>query len=404
MDVTNSLLTILAATVHDKPVELQGNVEYGEILSMAQAHNILPLVFEKLCEVPDFSKHSEFETNMKKAMEIIAVQVRRTDVFLRLYQAFSEAGLRPIIMKGIICRQLYGELCDHRPSGDEDILIRKADFKGVTAILRKQGFRPEWPEVTERQMEELQEISFCHKESGLVIEVHTNPIGKENDVRLQMNECFQNVFEHPKQMEIAGIPVWTMSDTDHFLFLILHAFKHMAVTGFGIRQVLDILLFYEQNEDTIDIAYVLDMLERVKAKRFFSDLIYLGNRYLGFSFMSFDGCCFAEELLDDLMGNGVFGNMTQAQQISRVMTNAAVAQRNKAGNAHLWQAIFPGRGYLMAGYPKLVERPWLLPIYWMKRWIKFFTCRTQNKYHLALESVDISNRKIELLRKYDVMP
>ena len=38
------------------------------------------------------------------------------------------------MMKGLICRQLYGEYCDHRPSGDEDILIRKAEYKQVQQI------------------------------------------------------------------------------------------------------------------------------------------------------------------------------------------------------------------------------------------------------------------------------
>lgn len=403
MSTTHVLLIILDAAVHNKPAEFQEAMDYGEILSKAQAHNILPLVFEKLSEIPDFINYPQSEAYGKTAMEIIAVQARRTEVFLELYRTFSKVGLCPIIMKGIICRQLYGELCDHRPSGDEDILIRKSDFERISAILQEQGFTPERPEITERQLDELQEISFYHRDSGLVIEVHTNPIGKENDIRRRMNECFRDVFEHPKQVEISEILVWTMSDTDHFLLLILHAFKHMAVTGFGIRQVLDILLFYEQNESTIDLAYVLGRLERVKAKKFFADLIYLGNRYLGFHFAPFEECHFAEELLDDLMENGVFGNMTQAQQISKVMTSSAVARGN-TGSANLFRAIFPGRKYLMAGYPKLVEQPWLLPVYWVKRWAKFVARRIPHKYRLATESIEFSNKKLDLLRKYDVLP
>ena len=402
MDATNIFLSILDATVHNKPVKFQEDMNFSQVLSMAQAHNILPLVCEKLCEDPDFTKHPEFETYVNKAMEIIAVQAKRTDIFLALYQAFYRAGLHPIVMKGIMCRRLYGELCDHRPSGDEDILIQKSDFKRLSVVLSEQGFRSERSEVTEKQLEELQEISFYHRDSGLLIEVHTNPIGRENDIRCQMNACFQNVFEHLKQTEIAGTLLWTMDDTDHLLLLILHAFKHMTVSGFGVRQMLDILLFYERNEKTIDMAYILEMLEMVKAKKFFSDLIYLGNQYLGFHFSSFGECYFAEELLDDLMRNGVFGNLTQAQQISRVMTDAAVAQRNKAGSANLIHAIFPGRKFLLTGYPKLIEQPWLLPICWIKRWIKFLKSKTGNKYHLAADSMEISNRKIDLLRKYDV--
>mgnify|MGYP002120156504 CR=1 FL=1 len=48
------------------------------------------------------------------------------------------------MMKGLICRQLYGEYCDHRPSGDEDILIRKAEYKQVQQIPQEIGYRPKY--------------------------------------------------------------------------------------------------------------------------------------------------------------------------------------------------------------------------------------------------------------------
>ena len=92
----------------------------------------------------------------------------------------------------------------------------------------------------------LQEVTFDQPESGLHIEVHTNPIGKESGIRRHMNEYFKDVFTKKEAVEIDGTKIWTMDPTDHFLFLVLHAFKHLMSGGLGIRQALDICLFYRK--------------------------------------------------------------------------------------------------------------------------------------------------------------
>ncbi|WP_416259162.1 nucleotidyltransferase family protein [Holdemania filiformis] len=72
-------------------------------------------------------------------------QARRTEAFLSLYRELLKVDTYyPIMMKGLICRQLYGEYCDHRPSGDEDILIRKAEYKQVQQIPQEIGYRPKY--------------------------------------------------------------------------------------------------------------------------------------------------------------------------------------------------------------------------------------------------------------------
>jgi len=52
----------------------------------------------------------------------------------------AQQGIYPIVMKGMICRQLYGDLGEHRPSSDEDILVEIKDFYKVQEILEKEGY------------------------------------------------------------------------------------------------------------------------------------------------------------------------------------------------------------------------------------------------------------------------
>ena len=83
---------------------------------------------------------------------------------------------------------------------------------------------------------------------------------------------------------IDNTEIWTMHPTDHLLFLILHAFKHLMTGGIGIRQALDIYLFLEQYRTAIDWDYLCEALRETKAEKFFLDLLTIGNRFLGFEF------------------------------------------------------------------------------------------------------------------------
>lgn len=309
-------------------------------------------------------------------------------------------------MKGLICRQLYGELCDHRPSGDEDILIRKSEYEQVQHILVTNGYIPEQKNVTPLQLENVQEFSFYNPQSGLTIEVHINPFGTNNDLRMQLNNCFQNVFQNCREAVIDGVSVTTMSHTDHIFFLVLHTFKHLTSGGFGIRQIADILLYAEKYGKDCDWDYIKNVLQRLKVEAFFNDLVFIGNHYLGFHLEMLSEVNCPEDLLAEIMDCGIFGNTTQAQRTAVQMTSAAIRGKDEANQSHiknLLYTIFPNRANMMYLYPELQEKPYLLPICWVKRWGRFLVHNKASGGKLAAESMKISKKRIELLKKYDIL-
>lgn len=101
-------------------------------------------------------------TNNLHSRQCLSLQGRHEGqkLFLQFYKKFLKADVHPIVMKGIICRQLYGEYCDHRPSGDEDILIRKSEYEYVEKTLVENGYIPEKENVTLAQLEDAQEKTF----------------------------------------------------------------------------------------------------------------------------------------------------------------------------------------------------------------------------------------------------
>lgn len=401
---------ILRAVVKDIPLlddnspSLEITAEqWKEVFKMAREHNLLPLILEKATEDPIVTQLPEFNEYLRQTVISVARQEKHTKAFLKLYQAFAQAGVHPIVVKGLICRQIYGRFQYHRVSGDEDILVRKEDYRQLAIILRQQGFTTKNEEPTEEQLEKLREISFYDVASGLSVDVHINLFGYASEWHSRANERFTHVFEQYREVEIEGVKVRTLSHTDHLLFLILHALKHISYSGVGIRQVMDILLYIREYGEECDWEYLHKILQEQKADAFLSDFIYIGNRYLGFELHTFGEPNCPEELLEDILDSGTFGNGTQMQQMAGQVTGVAILQENGSKKSRLRiliDAIFPDKRWMMERNPELAKKRWLLPVYWVRRWWTFLKEWKKSGINLPVEGMKRGRRRMELLKKY----
>ncbi len=401
-----NFLILLNRAVHKRNIELVTPIDFKAILHLAEEHNLLSMVFEVLCLEPDFMNQPEYHSMKQKAAALVMMQIGRTNSFLKLYRALSDKGFRPIVLKGIVCRSMYGELCDHRPSGDEDLLIKASEFNSIWKILEEQGYYTN-KKLTDSNLKKLHEISFWGKNTKLHIELHLSPIGHENDLRSQMDKYFSNVQENYRELNINGITVRTMNHTDHFLFLVFHSFMHFTAGGLGVRQMLDILLYYEQFCSELDMDYLEKAFKETHTSPFIADLIYLGNKYLGFDLPQLFSPNCPEDLISDILGCGAFGNCTQVYRSAQPLVNAAVKSRTSVGLGKkirtAAETVFPGKTRLMNVYPELNEKPWLIIVIWCKRCRKFIRHNSENGGNLVGESIKLGKKRIELLKKYDVL-
>lgn len=406
--VTKTFLNMLSSCIHDTPFAdpSLSQEEWKSLAKLAKAHNVLPLIFEKASEFDNFCALEEYLQIAAQAMTIVAEQSRRTAAFLELYSLFLQADLHPIVMKGIVCRQLYGQYCDHRPSGDEDLFIHRRDFEKVRQILTQHGYRSPHQNITFDQLETLQEMNFSNKQTGLDIDLHFDMVSYGNDLRKRINESFQNAPQNSREEVIDGIPITTMSHTDQLHFLIIHAFKHFMGGGFGIRLVMDILLYIQAYGNQCDWEQLQTALKEVHADLFLTDLICIGNQHLGFHLAPLGQPVCPEELLREIVDCGVFSWVTLERRMAGQMTGAAITGKDSAQSAGLTTMrllLFPNIDYLSSAYPQLREEPWSLPLCWWKRWMKFLTAKQSNKGKIAMESIKIGRQREKMLKKYDIL-
>lgn len=398
-----NFMEIIRYAIHnnsgDELPNLLEPVDWDELENIFRQHNLFAIFHEVASKFPEYKKLPRYNENACFMLIMVGQQIKRTDEFLQLYQDFLKEDLHPIVMKGIICRQLYGKSAEQRPSGDEDIYVRKDEFFKVKDVLEARGYVCEFEEVTEAQINQLQHITFSDAENGYTIEVHANPMGHRNEMRSQMNDYFENSFDKMRVEVIRDVPISTFSHTEHFLFLIMHGFKHFAEGGVGVRQMLDILLYQERYEQEIDWKLVQSILKEASADGYLGDMQYIGSKYWGFRLKNiFKEVC-PEILLSDMVEAGVFGKREQADQVALNLTMGTLNHK-KAGLLAYLRAGFPPKRLMLDVAPYLEEKPWLLPVEWVKRWGRFLKKSRQYDGNLMLDSVRKSQKRREMLKKY----
>ncbi|MBQ5869484.1 MAG: nucleotidyltransferase family protein, partial [Lachnospiraceae bacterium] len=351
MDVQISNFLKILRMIFDEKCEFSLNepADWACLSELARKQNLLPLFFEIASRSEAYVTSDGYTKDQLDTFAMVAAQIQRSSAFLDIYGKITAQGIYPIVMKGIVCRQLYGELGEHRPSGDEDILVEVKDFPKVKEILEQENYICSVPVITERSLEQIHEISFYNLDQKLNLDVHINAIGKENEDRARMNRLFQDVHEHGQRIRSDGVDIKVLEPTESLLFLIVHAYKHFLSKGVGFRQVLDTLLYYRKYKSEIKVDRLQEALKYCKAELFWMDILYIGNEYLGLYEARPEQICCPEELLQDMMQAGVFGGREKADFVAANVNLAAENGTNRQGKIHtLIRAAFPSRQVLLA--------------------------------------------------------
>ncbi len=413
MNVKKRLLEALKCFLEGEKVQWESGIsgeEWGELFDLAIQHQILPMVYEAVYACPVFGSMPDNQKDYIKHRMIqqVMVQGRKTAEFLALYSRLLEKSLTPIVVKGIICREMYREP-DYRASGDEDVLIPPEQFTLCDQVFRENAMDYLEPE---KDPEKEGEVPYYKKGGLLHIELHKELFPAQSEAYGELNEMFRDVFQRKIQTEIQGIPVYTMGHTDHLLYLILHAFKHFLHSGFGIRQVCDIVIYANTYGSEIDWEYLYQACQKIRGENFTAALFHIGEKYLNFDKEQAhypavwqeeeaDG----EALLDDLLQGGVFGDSSLSRKHSSNMTLAAVTdeKKGKKAKASLASSLFPDKEYMAGKYTYLEKYPFLLPAAWGSRILNYMKETKGTKNNDAKESIAIGNQRVELLKKYKII-
>lgn len=409
METGALLLRAMAAAIRGETVSWQGMCspsQWMQLLELAQQHHVHALVVDAAYRCPDFAAlQPDLQQRMKrKAVQDTAVQSVRTLRFLNLYASMEQAGLRPLIMKGLVCRSLYPKPAA-RPSSDEDLLVPAAQFHAAADFLKARGMVLQTLEEPDAF-----ELGFLSKD-GLYLELHRLPFSPASEAVRDCNEPFAAVHERAVSILAEDSRVWTMCPQDHMQYLLLHAFKHFIHCGFGIRQVCDMVLWAERYGEEISWEDLRTQCRSLGCGLFLEAVFQTGAQYLGFDA---EKACYPaawlrvglplEAFVQDMLDGGIYGSADRSRLHSSTMTVGAVEAERTGKKRSVLSSVFPAREKLAGSYPYLRKYPVLLPAAWCSRLMRYGKeVLTRGNGSSAAQSLQIGAQRTALLRRMEII-
>lgn len=373
----------------EKTAALLKNCEHPEeLLALAEQHNILPLVGPLFLSArPDFPDGQNLRQHIKKR---VLGQIMAASALSQAAARLEAEKIPYLLVKGAACRSLYPRP-EHRPSTDEDILVFRRDMGRAEQVLLDLGYS-RGPEAAENDV---------HSFFGPMLHVELHQALTEEQA---LERLLEEKLSAPIYFSLEGEKIRTLPPQEHFLYLTAHFYKHFLSGGLGIRQVADMVLMARQPGIQWDAVWA--ELRRMGTQTMVCGVLEIGEAYLGLSSIPVPADVRKRSpgpgpLLADILEAGVFGASSMERKHSSLVTIGA-AQGNTEKTS-LIRTAFPKAKQLSGRYPYLKARPWLLPVAWSSRFVGYLR-EDKSAGKRAMESAAIGKKRVELLKKYELIP
>lgn len=410
MKIETLFLSILKDALHgetSKNIQSLSMEEWEKLFQIAQKQSVAPMIYQQIFPLPAFRQADPGFQNFWKmnTLQEAGNQARCSALFLMLYDKMRQNGFTPLVVKGIVCRDLYPNP-DLRISGDEDLLIPREQFARMDEFLLKEGF------VRENLDEgkEYQEVGYHHLGNGLYLEMHMDLFAKESGAYGHLNDLFTEAFDTSVIVNIQGTDVHTLNPQLHFLYLLCHSLKHFLHSGFGVRQVCDMLLFAQHYASDIHWTELIKLLRENQMYDFSMNLMNIGVEHFGFTWddiavpkpddVEFDSL----PLLNDMLDGGIYGKSDADRVHSANITLNAAENETASAASGILASLFPDKDYIQTHYPYTKKWKILLPVGYIHRiGVYLLKRKSAPKNSSGKSSTQIGMERVRLLEKYKIL-
>lgn len=397
--IYSDFLTLLSCAIHGETPVISGDIEFQKIYRLATEHMIAPVLYESVCLCEQFKSDDEAlrQSWRKQTIATCMMQLKNDTELSKIYSHLEENDVHPLLVKGLVCRSLYNTP-SARLSGDEDLLVNPDEWEKCENALSEYGLISDESDGA---------VVTWSGKGGIRLEVHRTLFPESSAAYGHLNEAFTSVFGESVNDVFCDIKVNTLSPTHHFLYLLCHSIKHFLGSGFGVRQLCDISLFAEKHSDSIDWDEVFTWMKKWGYDVLTLNLLNIGIKYLGLPKECVKCPTYDESLIDpepllmDLFDSGVYGKSSGSRvHSSRITLNAV---EGKTNGKSVLKTVFPPKESLLKDYPKLEKSSAYLPVAWAKRIAKYGAESLKSKDNSPAQSVQIGNKRVELMKKYRII-
>lgn len=347
-------LELLRSALHNRPAQTKPqDVSWNDLFEFAKSQSLSYMAY---CAIRKsgfaLGDKLEQEWNTRNSRTLVSYFNQEYECG-RLCRELSDAGIRNMPLKGSQISKLYPEP-EMREMCDLDILVKPEDLERVHQMMLADDYTYMEEHTTSHNRE-------YHKLPYLNVEVHNYLMPRENPMSSYYEDYWDKVPGEDNSLTSR------MSWDDCYVFMMAHTYKHFFRVGTGIRSVLDICVMREQLGDVLDRAYIVGELQK------------LGILEFAENFERLAACWFGAEKAEvpaelqqyhyRVLESGTYGsdNLMKTEAI-RIMHNGKSLRSAKRKIA--LNKLFPSISYMKTMYPCLKYVPFLLPLFWVIRWIR----------------------------------
>ena len=262
--------------------------------------------------------------------------VLRDKIMLGVRGALDGEGVPYVPLKGAVLCELYPEKWT-RTSGDLDVLVHEDDLeRALAAIEANTPLR-----AKSRNYHDVTTVG-----GGVCLELHFSLC--ENSPAL--DRLLTRAWEYCSP---CGDGAMRRMSAEYLAFHVAaHMSYHLARGGLGVRPYIDLRLLRERT--SFDEDAVRGMCGECGILKFYDAACRLGDVWFGGDTH--------DEVTKDMerlcFRGGVFGSTRGAE----------AALRLSDGGAYLRRRVFQSKSELAEAYPGIEKRPYLAPVYQVRRW------------------------------------
>ena len=240
------LLQYLALSLHPSgsPIQFppQTDEEWKRLLALADRHEILPLIEDGLEQdnIPEEQRRIIQLKTAKTVHKGIQLQVLNS----RLTTLLEKAGIIAVTMKGSAVARFY-PVPEYRKTTDLDLFIASANDVGkAVRILKDNGFAPSGKWHANHHI-----VLVSGKNE--VVELHTTwaEAFKEKHLNQYLERCQKESVQHVHLVEWQGLQMYAYETAWQAFYLLIHMLQHFVGSGFGIRNLCDWVVLWENCDE-----------------------------------------------------------------------------------------------------------------------------------------------------------
>ena len=397
MNITKTqeiLLGVLSQALSGTEYKIPADADWVALFAESRAQAVMPMVYAGVsrCCTDEEVRQNWRVVTMRSLQKNRRIQLCHN----YLHQLMTENGISYTIIKGCASANDYPDPL-MRAMGDVDFMVSMEHWEQAIELLKQEGFN------VSGEGHALH-LSFDKEGFPTDMEMHHDPFGIAKLNMPALAEIIPEVVGKSVEVNTGDITFRMPDPFCHGTVLLLHALRHLRLSGIGVRHLCDWAMFIRNFDEDEFIRIFKERYEKLKIWKLAQVFSATAHRYLGVPYQSWmDGSDEEDSLMLmlDILNGGNFGQgsgLREAQNNSLFSQDGGLSKQS--GKTQFIQNL---NKFAIERYPQMMKIKFLRPFGWIVVGVRYiFRVLTGKRKMMPKDTMEMVDMRRKLYQKIGV--